>query len=95
MSYYSPCRLKESGLHISDSGLAVKTSKHFNREDYVDATQRGFVKVMGAASFGKSNQQKPLLPPSLLQQTPSSSSNSSASGDEKSSKKRSWFRKKD
>ncbi|KAJ7222426.1 hypothetical protein GGX14DRAFT_540412 [Mycena pura] len=32
--------LKTKGLHITDKGVAVKTSKRFDREDYVDATQR-------------------------------------------------------
>ncbi|KAL0947949.1 hypothetical protein HGRIS_010578 [Hohenbuehelia grisea] len=47
--------LKEKGLHISDKGVSVKTSKRFDREDYVDATQRGIIKAMGAASFGNQN----------------------------------------
>jgi len=45
--------LKTKGLHITDKGVAVKTSKRFDREDYVDATQRGIVRAVGAASFGK------------------------------------------
>ncbi|KAF4588062.1 hypothetical protein EYR38_010023 [Pleurotus pulmonarius] len=32
--------LANKGLHISDKGMSVKTSKRFDREDYVDATQR-------------------------------------------------------
>ncbi|KAJ8688950.1 hypothetical protein PTI98_013020 [Pleurotus ostreatus] len=32
--------LANKGLHISDKGVSVKTSKRFDREDYVDATQR-------------------------------------------------------
>ncbi|KAF7330864.1 hypothetical protein MVEN_02425900 [Mycena venus] len=39
--------LKSKGVHITDKGVAVKTSKRFDREDYVDATQRGIVKAMG------------------------------------------------
>jgi len=44
--------LKKKGLVITESGVSVKTDKRFDREDYVDATQRGFMKAMGAASFG-------------------------------------------
>lgn len=32
--------LKTRGLTISDKGVSIKTSKRFDREDYVDATQR-------------------------------------------------------
>jgi len=46
-------RLESKGLHITDSGVSVKTDKRFDREDYVDATQRGVIKAMGATSFGK------------------------------------------
>ncbi|KAG6849428.1 hypothetical protein H0H93_008576, partial [Arthromyces matolae] len=45
--------LKNKGYTISREGVSVKTSKRFDRSDYVDATQRGFVKAYGAASFGK------------------------------------------
>ncbi|KAJ3919576.1 hypothetical protein F5877DRAFT_2536, partial [Lentinula edodes] len=45
-------RLKEKGYEISDKGMSVKTSKRMNREDYVDATQRGLIRAMGASSFG-------------------------------------------
>ncbi|KAJ3753154.1 hypothetical protein EV360DRAFT_74740 [Lentinula raphanica] len=45
-------RLKEKGYEISNQGMSVKTSKRMNREDYVDATQRGIIRAMGAASFG-------------------------------------------
>lgn len=34
------CSLANKGLHVSDKGVSVKTSKRFDREDYVDATQR-------------------------------------------------------
>jgi hypothetical protein len=45
--------LKKKGLHITDSGVSVKTDRRFDREDYIDATQRSFIKTMGAASFGQ------------------------------------------
>ncbi|KAG6902150.1 hypothetical protein C0995_003907 [Termitomyces sp. Mi166 len=47
--------LKSKGYAISREGMSVKTSKRFDRSDYVDATQRGFVKAYGAASFGKNS----------------------------------------
>ncbi|KAF7297297.1 hypothetical protein MIND_00962900 [Mycena indigotica] len=45
--------LKTKGVHITDKGVAVKTSKRFGREDYVDATQRGIVNIVNASSFQK------------------------------------------
>jgi len=44
--------LKNKGLHITDKGVSLKTSSRYSREDYIDATQRGFIKSMSAASFG-------------------------------------------
>ena len=32
--------LKTKGLDISDKGVSIKTQKRFDRENYVDATQR-------------------------------------------------------
>ncbi|EJD00550.1 uncharacterized protein FOMMEDRAFT_47198, partial [Fomitiporia mediterranea MF3/22] len=43
--------LKNRGLHISDKGVSVKTTSRYTLEDYVDATQRGFIKAMNAGSF--------------------------------------------
>jgi len=45
--------LKEKGVAISDKGISVKTDKRFDREHYVDATQRGLIKAMNASSFGR------------------------------------------
>ena len=67
--------LKSKGLNITDQGVSLKTSKRYDREDYIDSTQRcvsinshrffaiqflispyrGFIKAMGAASFGTSD----------------------------------------
>ncbi|KAI5123025.1 hypothetical protein M0805_007646 [Coniferiporia weirii] len=47
--------LKSKGLTISDKGVSVRTSSHLSREDYVDATQRGFMRAMNVAGFSKSN----------------------------------------
>ena len=49
----TPCRLSKKGLHITPSGLSVKTEKRFDREDYIDATQRGIMKTMKVASFAQ------------------------------------------
>ncbi|KAJ7666514.1 hypothetical protein B0H17DRAFT_1210561 [Mycena rosella] len=45
--------LKTKGVNITDKGVSVKTSKRFDREDYVDATQRGLLKAVNASSFRK------------------------------------------
>ncbi|KAG6827108.1 hypothetical protein H0H92_013179 [Tricholoma furcatifolium] len=45
--------LKNKGYTVSREGVSVKTAKRFDRSDYVDATQRGFVKAFGASHFGK------------------------------------------
>jgi len=80
--------LKTKGVHITDKGVSVKTSKRFDREDYVDATQRGIVNVVNASSFRKgaadSGSDPHLSPP--LKSSPSSSS-SVTSGDGEKKKK--------
>ncbi|KAJ7163830.1 hypothetical protein C8R43DRAFT_1122792 [Mycena crocata] len=78
--------LKTKGLHITDQGVSVKTSKRFDREDYVDATQRGFVKAVNASSFRKGgaaadDSDGHLSPPPLNSASSSSSINSN--GDKK------------
>ncbi|KAJ7590434.1 hypothetical protein C8J56DRAFT_592447 [Mycena floridula] len=80
--------LKEKGLHISDKGVEVKTAKRFDREDYVDATQRNLVKAISAASFGDPNHQSAILGSAGLKQNNDSSSSIN------SEKKRSLFGKK-
>ncbi|KAI0764231.1 hypothetical protein BD413DRAFT_196755 [Trametes elegans] len=44
--------LETKGVNISRSGVSVKTNKRYEREDYLDATQRGFIKAMKASSAG-------------------------------------------
>jgi len=69
--------LKTKGLHITDKGVAVKTSKRFDREDYQDATQRGIVNVVNASSFrkgGAAHDSDAHLSPPPLSSTPSSAS---------------------
>jgi len=51
--------LKSKGLDISGEGISVKTSRRFDRGDYVDATQRGFIKAMSASSFGSTTPDSP------------------------------------
>jgi len=81
--------MKAKGVHITDKGLSVKTSKRFDREDYVDATQRGFVKAMNASSFRKggavndSDSDGHLSPPALKSSPSSASSTTSADGEKK------------
>ncbi|KZT30256.1 hypothetical protein NEOLEDRAFT_1174558 [Neolentinus lepideus HHB14362 ss-1] len=43
--------LKAKGVDLSKSGMSVRTSGRYTREDYIDATQRGIIKSMSAASF--------------------------------------------
>lgn len=80
-------KLKDRGLTISDKGVSVKTSKRFDREDYVDATQRGLVKAMNAASFGnpEKNHSSTSLTPSAPGVERVSSSSSTSSEKKKSS----------
>ncbi|KAM5541516.1 hypothetical protein V8D89_004706 [Ganoderma adspersum] len=44
--------LKKQGVDVSRHGLSVKTDKRFDREQYLDATQRGFIKAFNASSAG-------------------------------------------
>ncbi|KAF9074586.1 hypothetical protein BDP27DRAFT_1316499 [Rhodocollybia butyracea] len=81
-------KLKEKGYDISDKGVSVKTSKRMNREDYVDATQRGLIRALGASSFGNGQDGNTLAPPQ--QSTPPTLSRTSSSD----KKKRSFFTKK-
>ncbi|KAI0327859.1 hypothetical protein GY45DRAFT_1338507 [Cubamyces sp. BRFM 1775] len=45
-------KLKTKGVNVSKHGVSVKTNKRYDREDYLDATQRGFIKAMKASSAG-------------------------------------------
>ncbi|KAG1848116.1 hypothetical protein F4604DRAFT_134726 [Suillus subluteus] len=42
--------LQNKGISISDKGMSIKMSKRFDREDYMDATQRGVIKVLDASN---------------------------------------------
>lgn len=52
--------LNDRGVDISASGMSVKTNKNISREDYLDATQRGIINTMKAASFGAPEHQRSL-----------------------------------
>ncbi|KAI0820892.1 hypothetical protein BC628DRAFT_1394847 [Trametes gibbosa] len=51
--------LKTKGVNVSKNGVSVKTNKRYDREDYLDATQRGFIKAMKASSGGNQAGQEP------------------------------------
>ncbi|KAI0721767.1 hypothetical protein C8Q72DRAFT_77892 [Fomitopsis betulina] len=44
--------LKSRGVNLSKEGVSIKTDKRWDRDDYLDATQRGFVKAYNNSSFG-------------------------------------------
>ncbi|KIM44039.1 hypothetical protein M413DRAFT_443099 [Hebeloma cylindrosporum] len=77
--------LKSRGLDVSASGVSIKTSKRFDREDYVDATQRGIVRAVGAASFKRNA--SPSSGPGKLEREASNSSSKSTGSEEKKKKK--------
>ncbi|KAF8151612.1 hypothetical protein B0H34DRAFT_678200 [Crassisporium funariophilum] len=77
--------LKTKGLDISKSGVSVKTSRRLDRDDYVDATQRGVMRAMGAASFRKADgsANASAVPPEMDRATSSSSIKSTGSDGKK------------
>ncbi|GLB42855.1 hypothetical protein LshimejAT787_1203040 [Lyophyllum shimeji] len=92
--------LKSRGMTISQQGVSIKTSKRFDRADYVDATQRGFVKAYEASTFGSNSNNSS---PGRMQRADSASSVkssfSSSTGSEEKEKKKTgmsnMFRRKD
>jgi len=44
--------LKNRGVNLSKEGVSIKTNRRWDRDSYLDATQRGFVKAYNNASFG-------------------------------------------
>ena len=52
LSMYSFQSLKSKGVDISGKGVSVKMSGRLDREHMIDATQRAFIKTIGASSFG-------------------------------------------
>ncbi|KAF9039213.1 hypothetical protein BJ165DRAFT_1496846 [Panaeolus papilionaceus] len=76
--------LKAQGLHISENGVSVKTQRRFDREDYVDATQRGFVRAMNASSIRKADGTvQSVVPPTKMDRQASNMSAKSADSQEK------------
>ncbi|KAG1824569.1 uncharacterized protein BJ212DRAFT_536376 [Suillus subaureus] len=51
--------LRNKGISISDKGVSIKMSKRFDREDYMDATQRGMIKVLDASNLHPSSVDDP------------------------------------
>jgi len=47
--------LKTKGLHVTDSGVAIKTGKRVDRENYLDRTQATLVNSMKYASVGNTD----------------------------------------
>ena len=91
-----PERLKSRGVNISDKGVSVKTTSRFNREDYLDATQRGVIKAMSAASFGPGENPEDKVP--VISRTNSSTgslhSNSGSLEDPSKKSKRGFISRK-
>ncbi|KAN0101256.1 hypothetical protein V8E55_001240 [Tylopilus felleus] len=44
--------LEARGITLSREGVSLKTQKRFDRDAYLDVTQRGLIKVLGAATVG-------------------------------------------
>lgn len=44
--------LKSRGYNISSSGISIKTDKRLGHEEYLDATQRGLLRALGASTTG-------------------------------------------
>ncbi|KAF8059903.1 hypothetical protein FPV67DRAFT_1632907 [Lyophyllum atratum] len=85
--------LKSKGLTISQKGVSVKTSKRFDRADYVDATQRGFVKALGASTYGSSDNVSTVQSPGKMNRQESSTSVKSSTSGEEKKKMSSMFRR--
>jgi len=84
--------LKSKGLDISEHGVKVKTDGRFDREQYVDATQRGMIKAMGAASFGKSTPDgSPVTAPKPLASRQISSTSTTSTSEKE--KKKGFFKR--
>jgi len=73
--------LKNKGWNISETGVSVKTSKRFDREDYLDSTQRTLVKALGSSSYGDSTSESPKAP--VMERISSSLSTHSANEEKK------------
>jgi len=54
--------LQQRGITLSRDGVSLKTEKRFDRDAYLDATQRGLVKALGAATVGPQSRKQTFLP---------------------------------
>jgi len=70
--------LKEKGWTVSREGVSVKTSRRFDREDYIDATQRGIMKAMNASHYGANTPGSASTSPRVPPKTPDLNHNASA-----------------
>ncbi|TCD71060.1 hypothetical protein EIP91_000152 [Steccherinum ochraceum] len=60
--------LKKRGVDVSGHGVSVKgKTKLADREEYCDATQRGFIKLLGSAHYGPANGSSPSASPKMAQ----------------------------
>ncbi|KAI8976332.1 hypothetical protein BD414DRAFT_423166, partial [Trametes punicea] len=50
--------LKTKGVDVSKHGVSVKTNKRYDREEYLDDTQRGFIRAVKASSAGRQADQE-------------------------------------
>ncbi|KAF8423181.1 hypothetical protein L210DRAFT_3570377 [Boletus edulis BED1] len=55
--------LEQRGITLSRDGVSLKTERRFDRDAYLDATQRGLVKALGAATVGSESHKHAFLPP--------------------------------
>ncbi|KAG6380008.1 hypothetical protein JVT61DRAFT_8081 [Boletus reticuloceps] len=55
--------LEQRGITLSRDGVSLKTEGRFDRDAYLDATQRGLVKALGAATVGSESHKHAFLPP--------------------------------
>ncbi|PVG01151.1 hypothetical protein CPB86DRAFT_781727 [Serendipita vermifera] len=80
--------LDEKGMNLTAGGLSIKTDQRMDREAYLDATQRGAINVMKAASFGPQDHKRSMSDiDKHIRNAPDSPQ------DHKSAKKRSLFGK--
>jgi len=52
LSRSTKASLNDKGVNLTTRGISVRTDKQLDREAYLDATQRGAINVIKAASFG-------------------------------------------
>ena len=76
-----PHRLHNRGVDVSDHGISLKTrSRLANRENLLDATQRGFIKAVKASHTSHSTGASPNLASQSQSQIPSTLNNGGGGG---------------